>query len=278
MIKAGNSWFWRSVKAAQITIGALASIVGITIEISPGRDTHPFLLHLIDLVQQNALTVFLVLGGLWLIVSLLLKFILKDPWIVEQLQEALDSLQEEIFKNKQNSPKHAHRVTLFRHHLFSWQKRFSYTKRKWCKWPRGGVAQPFSGWLLPVMRSWHTDKNSQACFLAPDDARRAEGIAGQCWATRKAVHIDKLPPPDLKSEQSLLEYSRLTHCDIEWLRRRLEQNRQVALSMCVIPIEVEGRLWGVIVIDSIDPRGVKSIEAKNHRTVVGLISKLLRRL
>jgi len=166
-----------------------------------------------------------------------------DRWGYDAVKEMLEILREKGFPDNTDQV-HYHRVTLFR-------------RRKWhlC-WKMW----PWSGWLIPVVRSGHTTLNHRTCFLAPDDdPDMAEGIAGRCWSSKNVVLI---PDKDSKNQQlpdlrdtnskprdpyaSMSAYASATFVPITWVRKRLPHSR----SFLGIPVVVKGEPWGVIVVDS----------------------------
>jgi hypothetical protein len=125
---------------------------------------------------------------------------------------------------------------------------------------------------MPVERSGHTTRRKISVFLAPDDADRAEGIAGQTWAQNQVVLVSDLPSLEGNAvpQEVIKEYARSTWISEEWAHCRRPQAR----SFCGIPVEVKGKLWGVIVIDS---RGTK-IAGRTSVQVYTLVGRFLGKL
>ena len=102
------------------------------------------------------------------------------------------------------------------------------------------------------MRSGYTMQRSRTIFWASgDDPGSAEGIPGRTWATNRVLIINSLP--DLHSNPSaanIQNYATASAVSEEWLQRRLRENKPCARSLCGIPVEVNNKFWGVIVIDS----------------------------
>lgn len=116
---------------------------------------------------------------------------LGPPWVWRSIQKILDKFREKAFDIQDLDPVHAHRVTLYRYTwlwwVWPWRSRF---------WPWGQAGRlrfPWSGWLIPVVRSGHTHQRTVAVFLAPDDAQHAEGVAGRAWATEYVFPVRGLP-------------------------------------------------------------------------------------
>ncbi len=165
-----------------------------------------------------------------------------DRWGFDAVKEMLELLRETAFP-KNADPQHHHRVTLFRH------KEWRLCWRTW----------PWSGWLIPIVRSGHTTQNRKTCFLAPDDADRAEGVVGRAWNSSRVIVI-----PDPEEKQSPLpalhgdsnrpldiqplacSYAKATFVSVDWVLK----NMPYARSFMGIPVIVKGKPWGVIVVDS----------------------------
>jgi hypothetical protein len=182
------------------------------------------------------------------------------------IQSLLDDLQAEVFEGGYDGPLQDHRVTLFKHAQWKWWMRSASGRL----WPWGKGRWPWSGWLVPVARSGHTTQRSSTVFLAPDDANKAEGIAGMTWARRKPVSVDRLPRLTEDSPvQDLRTYAVKGSVDLSWVQARVKSGRLCARSFCGIPVEVKGQLWGVIVIDSASERLPDSAQIDRAYRLVG---------
>jgi len=179
------------------------------------------------------------------------------PWLWSAIHDVLNSFQQHVFEN-QGSPLHHHRVTLFK-----------YTRARfaWCHYP-------WSGWLVPVSRSGHTTQKSRTVFRVPDDADRAEGIAGQAWARQQIVLVDGLPELSTDKRRLLSEYKRRTWSSDDWIAKRT----MFARSYCGIPVEVKGKLWGVIVLDSRSSDAITQNPIKDYHLIGRVLRTLLERV
>ena len=169
------------------------------------------------------------------------------PWVWDHVHFLLDKFQELLFEGEQGDVHH-HRVTLFKH----------VRCKNWYQVLRR------DGGLLSVERSGHTTMKSVAFFRAPDDADNAEGVAGWTWAAKRVTTVENLP--DIHNRrggnhwtQNRAKYAQKTRVSDGWLTKHPDSAR--ARSLCGIPVEVKGRIWGVIVIDSRSP-------AFRNRTVI----------
>lgn len=176
------------------------------------------------------------------------------PWVWKAVQKILDEYRGAAFEVQENDALHHYRVTLFKRVTWrtcAWSRLSTWWAWGWWRWP-------WSGWLVPIARSGHTTQNSKAIFLAPDDADEAEGIAGQAWAREGVIVQAGLPDVNsFPSAENVAEYARRTFVTEGWVRSRLGRRSRLSLSLCAIPLEVNGERWGVIVLDSMKPDALK---------------------
>jgi hypothetical protein len=207
--------------------------------------------------QQNAWVSIPVLAGCVVFIPVIEKAI-GLPWIWDTVHALLDDFREHVFEKEIHTPLHYHRITLFKLVHF----RFAL-----CLWP-------WSRWLVPVARSGHTTQRSRIAFRVPDNADLVEGIAGQTWAQNQVVIVRNLPDINIDHSPVLLEeYARQTWVSVKWLQKR----RQHALSFCGIPVEVKGKLWGVIVLDSRSPETIAQDPSRVYSLTGRYLGKLLER-
>ena len=214
-----------------------------------------------------------ILGGLqsqswWLLPLLLIltgtiglyRKIAGPPWVWDTIKHYLDIFRDDVFDIGPQDATHHHRVTLFKYVWWRWG---------WVKWP-------WSGWLIPVERSGHTTQDNITCFRAPDAADSAEGVAGLTWSRRNAiVEISNLPDLGASPTTANFEtYARHTGVTVQWLR----QKRPKARSFYGIPVEVKGKLWGVIVLDSRSPAGVNQNAGKSYKSFTRFLARLIERV
>jgi hypothetical protein len=104
---------------------------------------------------------------------------------------------------------------------------------------------PFTGWMVPVARTGHATVSRKIprfrCPLSRPSA--AEGVAGQAFP-------------------------------LKWVLKKKDCTIQ---SMLGIPIEVKGKPWGSIVIDSQDPQEIR-FNTKQIQAEFRILSKLLSKL
>lgn len=168
---------------------------------------------------------------------------LTRSWLLKMVQSLLTDYCDQVFSG-QAGAKDDHRATLFVRRQFALKGTFPWSRHR----------HPFSGWLVPVARSGHTTQNVRARFLAPDRAEKSEGVAGMTWRNRAIVTTPALPKLTSTSVEADIEaYCKLTKITEAWVRKRLEDDEELPLSLRGLPVEVANELWGVVVLDSKDP-------------------------
>lgn len=173
-----------------------------------------------------------------------IRRLIGNPKVWRIVHDVLDAFREKVIASEPNDEIHQHRVTLFRHATWA------FVCRRW----------PWSGWLLPLERSGHTTRRTNIVFKAPDEADYAEGIAGLTWSRNGMVYVKGLPDLTIdRSDAAVSEYAARSRMPEEVVRKRSPRAR----SLCGIPVEVNGQLWGVLVVDSRRPEMLEA-EVRNH--------------
>ena len=205
-------------------------------------------------------------------------YMIGPPWVWSAVIALLNEFREHAFSDDASGdPVHHHRVTLFKFVRWKWL----FPLRCWRArfWPWGNWRWPRSGWLVPVCRSGHTTMSRVPIYLAPDDADFAEGIAGRTWAANQVVSVADLP--SLKgnpSDADVTNYAKRSFVSEHWIRRR-SINKVFPRSLHGIPVEVKGKLWGVVVLDSRLERGIRLERATRLISVLAAtLDKLLERV
>jgi len=241
-------------------MGIAAALISASLRTDPAKvgQTWKYAGDVLSSVAANAwiLLPSLLLG---MGVTELVRKMIGPPFVWETIHRLLDHVREDVF-GTYAEPIHHHRVTLFKY--VKWR----FTLRSHGGRPRG------SGWLVPVERSGHTARKTKVAFWAPDEADLAEGVAGHTWAVRKAVQVSSLP--DLgtdSSEQAYSSYSKASWVSVEWLRRE----PPLARSFYGIPVEIGGKPWGVVVLDSRNPALIR--DRGSLRLLATGLGKLLER-
>jgi len=241
-------------------MGTAAALISASLRADPAKvgQSWKFAGDFLSTVDNNA---WILLPGLLLGVGVtqFVRRMIGPPFVWETIHRLLDHVREEVF-GSYIEPVHYHRVTLFKYvkWRFTWRSKGGRPRR--------------SGWLVPVERSGHTSRQTKVAFWAPDDADLAEGVAGHTWAVRKAIWVSSLP--DLgtdMSEQAYSAYAKASWVSVEELRREAP----LARSFYGIPIEITGKPWGVIVLDSRNPTLIK--DRGSLRLLATGLGKLLER-
>lgn len=199
-----------------------------------------------------------------------------EPWVWATLQTMVEDLRKNAFTANTDGPAHHHRVTVFRH--VKWRFRNGKGVTSLVPWTSG--PHVWSGWLVPVLRSCHTTQRSKSVFLAPDNGR-SEGIAGQTWAAKGTVYKAGLPNLEVApTKNDIALYAKETLVTTNFIKNRMSNGQTLARSYCGIPVEVKNRLWGVIVLDSMSPNGIKKPRgqaALTYFVMAKFVGKLLER-
>jgi hypothetical protein len=213
----------------------------------------------------------------WIILSLtvtgavaqLIRNYLGPSAVWYTVQYLLDQYREEMFGkggSPGDDPQYFHRITLFKH----------------VRWRWGFVQWPWSGWMIPVARSGYLTRSRIAKFRASEnDPANAEGVAGQAWAQGRPIQVYGLPDinSDSASDGELDDYTSQGHVSRKWLEKR-RKKKSHALSLLGIPVEVKGKPWGVLVVDSQSPNEIiseKALKGQRYKTLGRILSKLLEK-
>lgn len=200
-----------------------------------------------------------------------------DPWIWEKIQYLIDGMRDRLWEDLESARMDEHRVTLFQ------RKSFVLFLRKpgaSIFWPYGRGCFPWSGWLVPVLRSGHTAQVSRSIFLAPsgDTSHKVEGVVGKAWASKTTIIVDSLKEIRQNSAiKTKKTYADKTFCDVDLVDRYLTQNRMPPRSIGAIPIEAHGKIWGALVLDSQEPDGVSKEKTNQFKLTTNLIGQLLEK-
>lgn len=200
-----------------------------------------------------------------------------DPWIWEKIQYLIDGMRDRLWEDLESARMDEHRVTLFQRKSFVL---FLMKPGASILWPYGLGCFPWSGWLVPVLRSGHTAQASRSIFLAPSGgtSHKVEGVVGKAWASKTTIIIDSLNKIRQNSAiKTKKTYADKTFCDVDFVDRYLTQNRTPPRSIGAIPIEVHGNIWGALVLDSQEPDGVTKEKTNQFKLTTELIGQLLEK-
>lgn len=193
--------------------------------------------------------------------------LLGKAWHWKMIQYVLDEMRKDVFNGVDGANAFSERVTLFKHKSFS------------C----GLHAHWWGGWMIAVARSDHVQRKKCSKFRAPDHGDHAEGIAGRAWVSKKVCGVDQLPVLNAKSlAREVSHYAQQGYVSPKWLRKQIKKNKPLPRCIYGFPVEVDGRPWGVIVIDSRLPELPKLRDSstaavyESFERHAGVLSKLLK--
>jgi hypothetical protein len=237
----------------------------------------PLVSHFISLAQNNGwwlIGVFTFAASAWKGGQ---KFI-GDPWAAEAVDKVLLQLRDQVIQKLygNDDPMHYHRATLFK-------------RVAWCFWPSparglwpwGRGNWPWSGWLISVGRSGHTTNTHRITFLASEKrADDNDGVAGRTWTKgRGTVFLKDLPEVLANSSDKVLkDYAKKTWMTEPQVKQYLKNGKVLARSFWGITIEMQGKNWGVVVVDSRRPDGIDSSMTTATSQMVAILSNLAKRV
>lgn len=240
--------------------GVLAPTLAALLELSEKIDhhSHPTVSSVLKQLNDISLYLYIFFICLFLLGKLFSRK--GDRIIWEVLQTQIDTLQSLAFSNNTGDLNDHHRVTLFKFKKWSWTRLFQWQRREW----------PRQGWLTPVIRSGHTGKNTKTIFLAPDEGRDAEGIAGLCWSSDSMIYEYNLPNiSGTSSEDNKDKYCRKTHMPRWMLDCYCLSGKDLARTILAFPVKTSnGNRWGVLVYDSMNSTGIDHAKAQSSFEVV----------
>lgn len=136
------------------------------------------------------------------------------------------------------------RVTLYRYAPCRWFHRVF----------RRSYYRGFTGFLYCYKRSNSYGRPATVRWRVSLEAPKLnEGMAGRIFG-EQTTHIleDLTPPTDMGKKKTLKNYIEATCGTEEWIKKRLDNRRQADIPRAFwgSPIEVEGKPWGVLLVDS----------------------------
>jgi hypothetical protein len=269
-VRTGRRSYWFVIVPLWTSVIALALIAALKVT-NPQRFVSPFdaFLRAAAAFAADTAPVF----ALTLVVTQALRPFVTSPAQFSAVHRILTGLRDHVVGPQTGAPYHFDRATLFRRYRFY----LPLNPARWRRWPN-------SGWLVPVERSGETTKNRGSCFLAPDDADLAEGIAGQTWSQKSGIVFvpppNDPPLPDLNegsSDADIREYAKRSFVSEQWVRQWLaEHKRGLATRFVGIPVEIKSQTWGVIVLD-LRSKAVQPLDQSTFRLIATCMSAVLGR-
>jgi hypothetical protein len=190
-----------------------------------------------------------------------LRSLMRRPNLKALLHQLLDAFHDHVFTEliTDSTPAFEHRVTLFKHIRWNWRK------------PLGGF-----GWLRPIRRSGHVAQNPKKCWRACNDPSQFEGVAGQAWGRNRIYIVGGLPDPGAGSiatrEETATQYADKTSVARSWVEERKLQSKSFPRWYCGVPVRVNGKPWGILMLDS---RNAEARDEEEVRATYRLFGSIL---
>lgn len=240
----------------QIVLAILIAAFGAVLKVDLARVPWQWLYATFNFMQQWAWAV-AVIGPAALAITQFVRRKFGNPWAWDAVQKLLDEIRREVFGEYSQDPLDHHRVTLFKS-----------IKRKV---------------LVAVARSDHLTKNKIRRFRVSDDGELCEGVAGRAWRCSEWVIVPSVGTelPALKKHSSPADveaFAARTHVDPKWVRRQLSAERPLAMSYAAILIRLKGQPWGVLVLDSRNPKPIDREKLAKFGVYGSLLTPLLERI
>lgn len=129
---------------------------------------------------------------------------------------------------------------------------------------------------MPFVRSGFMTQRASVAFKAHQDGVY-EGVAGCAHCANITIQRENLPdvsPQANPNDEDYKKYAEDTFVDEQWLRKE----RSTARSLYGIPVRVNGKPWGAIVVDSRQPSIPKSKDViKSYSLVASVLGELIKR-
>lgn len=225
----------------------LIILLGIVLHLPISQDRWPVLIEYKQSLDPASKSIFAGLGFLVFLSNSVMKWIgAPQYWVT--IRKILEHIQKEVFDSLPDGEfAEFHRVTLYRYQRFclftGWRGKFS---------PWKDFNHPWSGWLVPVARAG-PGKNPKTVFLAHSmEGKRFEGVAGATMLLQGGdLRIDRLPDvTSSANDEKIRLYATETFVSDSWLRKRIATSKPCSRSFYSMQIEIGGKAWGVLMIDS----------------------------
>ncbi|MDL1948849.1 hypothetical protein FBQ97_03435 [Acidobacteria bacterium ACD] len=230
-------WAWIYIGAGWIGVPCTVAAALLTGSLKLEQDSFRLLAGVIEWFQKRAAVY--AFGAVVIAATMnMVRRYLGRPWVWTAIHSELDLVRDLVFSAKRSESEHHHRVTLYK---------FSYLPTNRLKLFRVGR------WLVPVERSGIHTRKDVAQFKVPDEADRAEGVAGQAWARPEGeiLMTDALPDMNGNSSDAEVEnYAKATFVSAAWVRKKIADGSKLPRRLCGMRVECNGKAWGVIVVDS----------------------------
>lgn len=258
-----SRWIWiqRTLIVSQAVAGLFLTLTSIAAK-SDVTKCAIWIRPAVEWLQSVGVAV-VVICSIWLWAAQWLKAMMGDAVTSELVKFLLEELRSDVFSINANPVANRDRVTLFKFR--------SYRLRCCCF--------PVFDWLCAIERTGHM-RGSRRWFRVNEDGQGehgVEGIAGKAYVEGVLVLADNLPAIEKNSPLEVKKlYADKTFVPLKWVEKRAGR---LAQSLCGIPVEVKGQVWGVIVIDSAGcSLGKREKIERFYQKNAKILSKLLEKL
>ncbi|WP_216906814.1 hypothetical protein [Synechococcus sp. CCY 0621] len=184
----------------------------------------------------------------------------STPWKWVAIQSCLDEFARAVYSSRdhQNDFEYQHRATIYRVQY-------------------GCVAMlkpPWHKYFVPIARSGTVTKNTRSIFRFSDHPNDMEGVVGQAWCMNgRWVEIKDVPTPHpTMTDKEKQDYFNLVRVPVD---KAIEMNYN-AKAYAAISIELNGKRWGVLILDSTNTVIPKNNAYKHaFRVFISAISPIL---
>lgn len=249
---------------SSLTVSFMAAVIGASLKADPASLPDGVIENTVTLLQRSAwwsIPVLLIVGGIVTVTRHSIGS--RRSWRL--VQYVLDEKRVILFNHLDKEPFHHHRVTLYKFVRFRPRAPFNW-----------------SGWLVPVARCGHVTRTRIPVFRAPlNNPSKAEGVAGYAWACEQPIEV--YGPPDVNRPNAtgtdFSRYCEATHTTVEWLKKRLASGKKAPTALLGIPIEVDGKIWGVLMIDSTEHElDSRKVNSREFTALTKALTKILHNL
>lgn len=201
----------------------------------------------------------------------LLQFIRRvfgNPWAREAIQNTLNQLRNDIYKQYADDPIDNHRVTLYKYRRW---------RPVWYR-PRSGL-----NWLIPVARSGHLTQKGIRKFRVPDKAHECEGVVGHAfrqsgWLVSPQGNEVLTKLDTSSTDEEIERHAALTFISPDWVRGRIDKSLPMSLSFAALKIRLNGQEWGVVVLDSRSSDKLTQRKLDRYTVYANILTPLLERI
>ncbi|MBX3334868.1 MAG: hypothetical protein KF876_12135 [Nitrospira sp.] len=219
---------------------------------SPAEWDQPYQAH-IKFAVEYSVPILVIFAFVTFGLKVVREFVDRNTGNKKVIKKTLDALQQEFFQATAAQDRYKNRVTLFkaRTKLFT-RKRF----------------------LKMYARSGTSYQNVKVEFAIDDeDIEGNEGIAGRAYFQNSMISeydLPEWPNPENPNDEACKEYCKRSYMTWETAKKVNVKSRSVA----AVVVRKGGERWGVLVLDSRDPKGV-SLTAAPKKAIMNLVAQVL---